>query len=364
MNLNSLTTMPRNKLFWVLQLCGWSAFVVISIADNILYNLRDPQPLLSVIIVFTVHGVSGLIFTLALRGIYKRTEHLNVIGFLSICLIACLVFAVLWTGMKRMVIWYYIFPHIFEQVFSDGLNLRRLLSFYAYSFFYFAVWSAFYLSIRLHFRLIEQVKAVATAETDKERSQLQLLRYQLNPHFLFNSLNAASNLALSGDGEKTNEVLAKLSGFLRFTLEISPDQKMTLKKDFEVMKMYLEVEKIRFGKRLEVKWDVSEQVENVMFPSFLIQPLLENSIKHGVSNATHATTISITAKSLDDAKLYLQVSDDGPLTSVDSLANSKGIGLANIKQRLNLFYGDNAALKFEVNQPHGMKCTIVINNSI
>lgn len=362
MDLNTLTSMPRNRLFWLLQLCGWSVYAFIFMWDNIFFNIEDNTPNIHIVGIFVLFALIGVLFTLSLRAIYRRLEYLSILKLIPICAIVCFTFALAWTASKKLIIWTTLYPQMLGQWLVGDFPVQRLFSFYSNSFFIFAVWTAFYLSIKLHFRLIEQTKKISEIQTDNERSKFQLLRYQLNPHFLFNSLNAASNLALGGDGERTNEVLAKLSSFLRFSLDISPDEKMSLKQDFNVMAAYLEIEKIRFGKRLEVDWQVAAEANTMKIPSFLIQPLIENTIKHAVSNNKNTTTISIRAKQIENQKLLLEVTDDGPLTDIAKLNNSEGIGLVNIQQRLNLFYGDNAELKFEVNQPHGMKCIIIIDD--
>ncbi|WP_164078387.1 sensor histidine kinase [Alteromonas facilis] len=294
-----------------------------------------------------------------MRYIYKRLDTSHRYRFLLICFLLTLIISLLWTGAKNAFMWYTLFPAHAVKWETGELPFYAIFFNYSNSFFILLVWTAGYFSIKTHFYMLEQTKRHAAIETDSQRSKFQLLRYQLNPHFLFNSLNAASNLALRGDGEKTSQVLASLASFLRFTLDISTDDKMPLKQDFAVMQKYLEVEKLRFGERLVVNWNVSYDAESCLVPSFLIQPLIENAIKHAVSNKLNPTILNISA-SVVQQNLQIRLADDGLLTSLQYINDSSGVGVVNIRKRLALYYGDKASLDFEINDPHGLICTIII----
>ena len=166
-------------------------------------------------------------------------------------------------------------------------------------------------------------------------------------------------MALRGDGEKTSDMLAKLSTFLRFSLDNSPSAKITLQQDENMMREYLAIEGVRFGERLQLDWQIAPNARQVLVPSFLIQPLIENAIKHALAKRREPLCLTILAKIID-AHLVLVVSDNGPLTSLESLEQSNGIGLKNIRQRLALFYRDDHKLKLSVNEPHGLKVEITV----
>jgi two-component system LytT family sensor kinase len=191
-----------------------------------------------------------------------------------------------------------------------------------------------------------------------------MLRYQLNPHFLFNTLNAISTLVLAQATEQANEMLTKLSKFLRYSLDHSPLDMVSLAHELETCRLYLDIEKVRFAERLRLKFDIEKQVEQALVPTMLLQPLIENSIKHAISRAEDGGTITISAcKEGDDLKL--EVTDDGPGISQPGLQDSdftstSGVGISNISNRLQEIYGARHQLVFSNAEPVGLAVTIVI----
>ncbi|MFC3095387.1 hypothetical protein DRW07_16125 [Alteromonas sediminis] len=352
----------RQQLYWILQGLGWLCYALIFAWDNIFFNFQIDVPHFTTIMIFTLFSFTGFLCTVFMRSVYKRLDTSHKYRFVLICFLLTLVLSLLWGGSKNLFMWYTLFPAIAKEWETGVLPIYAIFFNYSNSFFILLVWTAGYFSIKTHFTMLAQTKRLAAIETDRQRSKFQLLRYQLNPHFLFNSLNAASNLALRGDGEKTSELLASLAAFLRFTLDISTDDKISVKQDFEIMQQYLDVEELRFGKRLIIKWHVSHDAESCLIPSFLIQPLIENAIKHSVFNKVDPTTLTISASVVEQG-LLIKLADDGLLTSLQNINNSKGLGIANIRKRLTLYYGDKASLDFALNEPHGLVGTILIPTS-
>jgi two-component sensor histidine kinase len=178
------------------------------------------------------------------------------------------------------------------------------------------------------------------------QTQLQALRMQLNPHFLFNSLNAVSSLMLK-DVVAANKMIVRLGELLRLTLEKSDQQEVSLKQEIEFLRRYLEIEQIRFGERLQLKIDVDPSTLNAAVPNLILQPLVENAIRHAIE--PQETTGQIELRSLrDNGSLVLQVSDNGPgLTRETASAETRErIGLNNTRERLRKLYGD--AQQFEL----------------
>jgi LytS/YehU family sensor histidine kinase len=178
-----------------------------------------------------------------------------------------------------------------------------------------------------------------------------MLRYQINPHFLFNTLNAVSTLVLRGSKDKANGMLIRLSTFLRFSLDNDPEKKIRLYDELKALMLYLEIEKTRFEDRLTVKFEIEPQAENLLVPSLLLQPLVENSIKYAIAQMSKGGVIEVSAK-CQHGYLQMAVVDNGPVPeNVDLDAKPKvtkqtasshtGVGVQNIVDRLNVLYPDN-----------------------
>jgi LytS/YehU family sensor histidine kinase len=172
-----------------------------------------------------------------------------------------------------------------------------------------------------------------------------MLRYQLNPHFLFNTLNSISTLVLLKQTERANAMLARLSSFLRYTLVNEPTGKVTLAQEVETLKLYLEIEKMRFEDRLRPHFRIQSETIGARLPSLLLQPMIENAIKYAVTPSENGADIWITA-SREGAAVRIEVADTGDGHGAEFAASpSTGVGLANIRDRLSQAYG--AAHRFE-----------------
>jgi anti-sigma regulatory factor (Ser/Thr protein kinase) len=168
-----------------------------------------------------------------------------------------------------------------------------------------------------------------------------MLRYQLNPHFLFNTLNAISTLILDKDTQLANSMVMKLSRFLRYSLDNDPMQQVTVAEELESLQLYLDIEKVRFGDRLTLHFNVTPDAQDALMPSLLLQPLVENSIKYAVSQSISGGSIAVSA-AVSDGCLQLSVADDGPGLDLrhGRLPKGGGVGLANTRERLSQVYGD------------------------
>jgi signal transduction histidine kinase len=185
---------------------------------------------------------------------------------------------------------------------------------------------------------------VATAQLNEQltKAQLDTLRAQINPHFLFNSLNSVAVLARRGKVADVEHMVTRLADLLRHSLESSRTQLVTLRVELEAVRRYLDIEQIRFGDRLIASIQVSDALLDRQVPSFLLQPLIENAVRHGPVDATSALHIDLQA-TLRDQQLVISVSDDGAGLSTEK-ERSDGIGLANTRARLQGLYGEAASL--------------------
>ena len=189
--------------------------------------------------------------------------------------------------------------------------------------------------------LAEAREAAAQAEAAASAARLAALRYQLNPHFLFNTLNAVSSLVVTRRNDEADTMLAKLSGFLRATLAADPGGLTTVEDELATLQHYLEIEAVRFDNRLAVEFVCPPDLNDALLPGFLVQPLVENAIKYAVSPATRTVTVRVEA-ARDGGDLLLVVEDNGDAAAV---CPGTGLGLANIRQRLQVLYGSRGSLE-------------------
>jgi len=200
--------------------------------------------------------------------------------------------------------------------------------------YYLLVALIYYLLIFYENNKEKQIQEIEMQSALKE-TELSMLKAQINPHFIFNSLNSISSLTLTRP-EDAHEMIVKLSSFLRYTIGHSETELVSLVQELETIQLYLEIEKLRFGKKLEVKFEVTDEIpESAKLPNLILQPLIENAIKYGVYESTSASTITVQL-SLSEQHLQIEI-----INSIedDSVAHKgKGIGLKNVRGRLQLIY--------------------------
>jgi len=213
-------------------------------------------------------------------------------------------------------------------------------------------WLAFDYYVQYRDRELRGVQLAA----ELSRAQLQALKMQLKPHFLFNTLNSISSLMYS-DVEAADAMLARLSEFLRLTLDRELDQEVTLQEELEFVRRYLEIEKIRFENRLTVSVDVANDIGDARVPTLALQPLIENAIHHGIASRPDGGSIAIRARR-DDATLRISVADDG-ITPCGEHPRER-IGLANTRARLEQLYGAAQRFTFGASPGGGFIVEMVI----
>lgn len=213
------------------------------------------------------------------------------------------------------------------------------------------LWGALQALIAYHNRVLEQTHAIARERSLAYDAQLKMLHYQINPHFLFNTLNAISTLVLDRRAEQAERMLMRLSGFLRYSLDRNPNQATPLAGEIEAQRKYLDIEQTRFGDKLDVTFDIAPGLERALMPSLLLQPILENAIKYAISPREEGGRIEIRVLK-DGDLLRIWVDDDGPGMSASRVAPRRGLGLANARERLHLIHGDRAGLIAQ-NRPAG-----------
>jgi two-component system, LytTR family, sensor kinase len=215
----------------------------------------------------------------------------------------------------------------------------------------YVCWAGIYIIIKYYESLQQQREATLRAATLAQEAQLKMLRYQLNPHFLFNTLNAISTLILDNENRTANQTVMRLSEFLRYTLDQDPMKKVTLRQEIEAMNLYLTTEKLRFGDRLKIEYAVEDAALEALVPSLLLQPLIENAVKYAVSPSEQGGTIRVEGRARGNM-LELAVADDGPgLNTGAAPGAGRGVGLRNIRERLAVLYEDRHRFATIDNKP-------------
>ena len=196
----------------------------------------------------------------------------------------------------------------------------------------------------LDVRRAEQRRA-ERLRADLASAQLRALTLQLQPHFLFNALNAVGALIITGRSREAFDVVGRLGDLLRALLAIERREEVSLREELELVESYVGIEQARLGDRLRVEWNVAPDVASAQVPPMLLQPLVENAIRHGVSRSPHGGCLTITARR-QDTRLTLEVCDDGPGLAGSSapIEPGSGVGLENTRRRLSHLYGDASRL--------------------
>ena len=335
----------REAVFWVLQVGGWLAYAASQYLGTWFYGKTEEMPNYGYVI--GLAAVTGFMFSLELRFIYRRLWSLPPLVTIVGALICCYVFALLWRIMINGAFllwvdkdWEWIPKGPFE-IFGGAVQSTYLL----------VSWSAIYFGVKYYESLqLEREKTLRAAALAQE-AQLKMLRYQLNPHFLFNTLNAISTLILDNHNRTANQTVMRLSEFLRYTLDQDPMKKVTLRQEIEAMNLYLTTEKLRFGERLKLEYAVEDTALEALVPSLLLQPLIENAVKHAVSPSERGGTIRVEGRARG-VMLELAVSDDGPGINAGTAPGAgRGVGLRNTRERLSVLYEDRHRFATLDNKP-------------
>ena len=339
----------KNRAFWRLQVLGWGGAFVLRAVSSVAND--QPLPFLVLILIATVTGFS---ISLLLSVVYRQLivqRPLITWGVTALIL----PFAVgLYAFIDAWVIQLYraegstSFAQLLIGVFYLDLTLL-------------GAWSALYYAINFFLQVEEQNDQLMRLESQATSSQLAMLRYQLNPHFLFNTLNSISTLVLLKQTEPANAMLSRLSSFLRYTLVNEPTGRVTVAQEVETLKLYLDIELMRFEERLRTTFNIDPASEPALLPSLLLQPLVENAIKYAVTPQESGAEITVSTQ-LVGQNLRITVSDTGPGLQSGGGGNrvsgvsfdggepvSTGVGLANIRDRLTQAYGQQH--RFETLHP-------------
>ena len=351
--------------FWFLQLSGWFALALISFFSLTVWYNRD-ELTLGYIFHPLVQSAIGVVVSYPMRPLSNSAWRLPFWTRLTRISLGIVVFATIWTSLR---LWTFMLITPEQNLWSDfgGWLFTSILIFIA--------WAAIYHGIN-YYQLLESERSNllsilaankeeqlkrAKAESMAHEAQLKMLRYQLNPHFLFNTLNSISSLVNKRDDSRANEMILQLSDFLRHSLYIDPVEGITLKEELDALNLYLRIEQARFGDRLSIHLDVSYDAEQLHVPSMILQPLVENAIKYAIAPCEEGGEIKISAGLHKDEMIAISVADNGPGFDENLIDESSvGVGLRNTRERLNTFYRGNSRFLIDSNGKNGTKISIIV----
>ena len=349
----------KNQAFWNLQLAGWGGATMLR-AMSALANGQPPDRLV-IILIATITGFS---ISLVLAVIYSQLIKQRPI--------------VTW-GLTAVVLGFATAMYAFIDSWvldvagaaSSGSSFASLfVGIFFFDLTLLGAWSALYYAINFFLQVEEQTDRLERLEAQATSAQLAMLRYQLNPHFLFNTLNSISTLVLLKQSETANAMLTRLSSFLRHTLVTQPGAKVTVEQEVETLQLYLGIEQMRFEERLRSTFRIDPEAAKACLPAMLLQPLVENAIKYGVSPQEEGAEISVIAQVVGP-RLRVTVSDTGPGMTMNDIEaglpavrpsrarrDSTGVGLTNIRDRLAQAYGEEH--RFEIRSPESGGFSVLI----
>ncbi len=333
------------SLFWTLNVAGWLGISLVTyLSLSLPYDQFDT--------IYLAHNlaqsVMGMLLCLPMRAVFRTVWHWSLRPRMMAIITAVFVLSSLWAFARLL---------LFVQL-TGAFELWMELGGWIFpSIFVFLTWAAMYHGIK-YYQLLQReqealflidsqkrIEALGRAEARAEArdAQMALLRYQLNPHFLFNTLNSVMSLIKVGRSEQALQMTALLSDFLRYSLQGDRATLVSLREEIDTLKLYLQIEQVRFPDRLTIEYDIAAETEEMAIPSMLLQPLVENAIKYAIARAESGGTIRLSA-SMDAPYLLLSVEDSGAdCEAIDSAAqdrSSSGIGLTNTRERLKTLFGE------------------------
>ncbi|HEY6814984.1 MAG TPA: histidine kinase [Croceibacterium sp.] len=348
----------KDRAFWRLQLVGWGGSALLRATTNIANGMPEK------LVLTLIATVTGFSISLILSVVYGKLINQRPLVTWSVTALALALSVIVsatingWTLSLSL-----------GQTASDASFAQTVLSVFYLDMPLLGAWSALYYAINYYLQVEEQADRLERLEAQATSAQLAMLRYQLNPHFLFNTLNSISTLVLLKQTEPANAMLTRLSSFLRHTLVSQPGGKVSVAQEVDTLKLYLDIERMRFEERLRTVFKVEAAAAGAAIPSLLLQPLVENAIKYAVSTQEEGARISLTAQAIGN-RLRLTVADTGPGLQGRPLVQrrydnrsathtvSTGVGLANIRDRLAQTYGEDH--RFEIVTPPEGGFTVII----
>ncbi len=339
----------KNRAFWLLQLGGWLGYFMLRSLGGLANSMGIEFVLPTMIVTAT-----GFSLTMLMSAAFRRIIRMRAVYVWTLTLLIVAISAGVFSVLE-------VWAH--ARFYNPGWQPAGIEFFGAIllDLSTLVAWAGLYYGINYYLLLADQSERMIRVSAQANAAQLAMLRYQLNPHFLFNTLNSISTLVLLKETDRANTMLSRLSSFLRYTLTGDPEATVSLEQEIEAVKLYLEIERMRFDERLRTRFEVDQGALQGRIPSLLLQPLVENAIKYAVTPLEEGAEVVVQAH-VSGTRLIISISDDGPgLTAERSaLIPSSGVGLNNIRDRLQQTYGDDHRFEMISNVPQGVVANIEI----
>jgi len=342
--------MGKNKLFWILQIGGWVAYYLfhtILYTDTRMYGYKEW-------LLYSLTFVIGVAITCTMRYIYR-------IAYKNFERLVWLPFVVVLGSIIFTITWYFVDLYISHLFWENGAAelKNRLQPFYMIKYNYIflivlMVWSALYFGIKYAMDWQNEKEKAMEAQRMAHQAQMKMLRYQLNPHFLFNSLNSIQVL-VDENKDNAKAMIGELSEFLRYSLLHKEATFVKLSDELEAIQHYFSIEKKRFEEKLEINFIIDEQIKQVQILTFLLHPLIENAVKYGMRSSPMPLRISLKA-SKTDYGLLIAICNTGKWVEhhMGEKHQGTGTGLCNVQERLENAYGED--YHFEINKMADKTC--------
>ncbi len=341
----------KNRAFWLLQSGGWLAYFGLRALSG-LANRMEPSFLLPTAII----TATGFSLTLLMAAAYRRIITMPPPRVLILSLVILCGASALFSVLE-------VWAH--RAFYQPGWTPQGIeyLGAILLEFSVLGAWTGFYYGINYYLQLAEQTARMVAVARQANTAQLEMLRYQLNPHFLFNTLNSISTLVLLRQTERANAMLSRLASFLRYSLVGEREGLATIAQEAEALKLYLDIERTRFEDRLRTRFDIEPRVMEARLPSLLLQPIVENAIKYAVTPSEDGADIVVDARQMGD-RLVITIADTGPGLGGsagnaaagigEAVAPGTNVGIANIRERLVQAYGADHRFELADNEPQGL----------
>jgi len=336
----------NNWLYWVVQLIGWGSytlifFVLVYLTDRIKFTNR-------LVLYYFFSFVLAIVISHLARFLIIRFNWLNrtVWEIVLLTILGAVGTAFLFEWIQVIYSDYIVIPDYYIEEYKSVSNSQFMVNVFI-SFIVFSLWYGFYYTYLFIERSRKEEIKNLQFEASRNEIELKNLRAQINPHFLFNSLNSIKAL-VEIDKSGSKKAITKLSNLLRNSIHLSKNRLITLAEELDVVKTYLDLEKIRFEDHIRITFNIAEETMLCKIPPLMLQTITENAIKHGLSKLVDGGELTISAVLKKD-RLFLNVSNSGKLNIPE---NHHGIGIENTRKRLAIIYGD--AAKFDLSESDGM----------
>ncbi len=334
MTFEKLTKSP-----WMLQVAGWTIYFVLMYVTYM--SVDTPDTLGYLFIVKFQRAMTGFLLTSALWQFYKRFFDLENLGKN--------VFIIFFASMLLGPVWRMTEVTFFTLTRSDYSFWNAMQYTPRQAMIYgvtIMAWSAIGLGILYWQQWQQEREKRYVANLLAEKARLDALRYQVNPHFLFNAMNSI-RASIDEDKERAKLMITQLSEFMRHSLLSNDKKEIPLRDEIDAVRNYLAIEKTRFEEDLRIEFDIQKEAENVEVPCFILNPLVENSITHGFETSPRPLHIRISARKVGE-RLHLEVTNTG---KISESKGTTGIGLANVRERLETLFPESG--KFELSSVNG-----------